>query len=490
MRKTKVILLLTIMYIVVNMLPELKGSSATKTDTEFERAVSYGFVSEALVKAKRSRAITWKEYCGVVYKTLANIDKEAANKWEKDAKRALKSNKKMKIYQGAFVIYRASEFVGENHVQTYRNYVGFANPFEVEIGNDREYNDFTEDTGEHDEWTYAETEFMNQPTIYRAAAWLYGFNRASYITYETLLPMDKLLGEPFSVEDAIRCAVRFYESREEFAEQYWLNRINKLEEQISMDSSEIGIDNIRKKILGSETQIVKSEKYIPGKTYTGTAYYVSNSGDDRNSGTSPEQAWQTLKRVEQEPLQPGDAVFFERGGIFRGALNKWSPENITYSAYGVGEKPVLTTSSENSAREECWKLYYEKDGVRIWKYYKDMFDCGTIIFDDNIAANKVLAKWSMEKKTWLDKKGKSFDVRKCLKEDLDFFSDDRDKYKSSDFSNGGKEVASSGPLYLRCDSGNPGKLYKDIELCALLENPIDENECYAEVLDVWENCVV
>lgn len=45
----------------------------------------------------------------------------------------------------------------------------------------------------------------------------------------------------------------------------------------------------RDAILNSTTEIKQSASFIPGETYTGTAYYVSNSGSDTNTGTSPEQ---------------------------------------------------------------------------------------------------------------------------------------------------------------------------------------------------------
>lgn len=73
----------------------------------------------------------------------------------------------------------------------------------------------------------------------------------------------------------------------------------------------------REAILTSKTQIVWDETLTPGETYTGTAYYVSNNGDDGNDGLSPETAWSTLDRVNNASLKYGDAVFFERGGIWR-----------------------------------------------------------------------------------------------------------------------------------------------------------------------------
>ena len=55
----------------------------------------------------------------------------------------------------------------------------------------------------------------------------------------------------------------------------------------------------REAIVNTSTEIVWSETFTPGETYAGTAYYVSNQGDDRNDGLSPETAWATLDRVNQ-----------------------------------------------------------------------------------------------------------------------------------------------------------------------------------------------
>lgn len=46
-------------------------------------------------------------------------------------------------------------------------------------------------------------------------------------------------------------------------------------------------------------------------------------------------------------LKSGDAVFFERGGLWRGYLD--CAEGVTYSAYGQGEKPRIYGSPENGA---------------------------------------------------------------------------------------------------------------------------------------------
>jgi len=79
-------------------------------------------------------------------------------------------------------------------------------------------------------------------------------------------------------------------------------------------------------------------------------YYVSPTGDDDNSGTSQAQAWHTTQRVNQasNSFGPGDNVYFERGGTFRGKIiiqqsgNPGSP--ISIGSYGSGPKPIISGS--------------------------------------------------------------------------------------------------------------------------------------------------
>lgn len=44
----------------------------------------------------------------------------------------------------------------------------------------------------------------------------------------------------------------------------------------------------------------------------GTTYYVSNTGDDKNDGLSPKNAWKTLEKVSGADLKYGDGVLCER----------------------------------------------------------------------------------------------------------------------------------------------------------------------------------
>lgn len=88
------------------------------------------------------------------------------------------------------------------------------------------------------------------------------------------------------------------------------------------------------------TLYIKSVSVTAGNTdpfapHTEVAtYYVSNSGDDANDGLSPETAWKTIARVNQDTYIPGDKILFERGG-------EW--ENTTLQPQGSGSAEAYIT---------------------------------------------------------------------------------------------------------------------------------------------------
>ncbi len=79
---------------------------------------------------------------------------------------------------------------------------------------------------------------------------------------------------------------------------------------------------------------------------TGADFYVSQStGSDTNSGTSPDDAWQTVAKVNGEIFNPGDTIHFQRGDLWDEDLDL-DPSGaaglpITIGAYGTGSPPVL-----------------------------------------------------------------------------------------------------------------------------------------------------
>ena len=84
-----------------------------------------------------------------------------------------------------------------------------------------------------------------------------------------------------------------------------------------------------------------------GFTANARTYYVSNSGDDSNSGTDASSPWQTLNKVNSfKGFVAGDNILFRRGDTFYGGITASnagrSGNPITYGAYGSGAKPLIT----------------------------------------------------------------------------------------------------------------------------------------------------
>lgn len=77
-------------------------------------------------------------------------------------------------------------------------------------------------------------------------------------------------------------------------------------------------------------------------TVFAATYYVKNDGNDNLSGTSDQQAWRTVGKVNKSKLNDGDMVLFKRGSVFADAtLGNPGASNITFADYGTGSKPVI-----------------------------------------------------------------------------------------------------------------------------------------------------
>jgi len=67
-------------------------------------------------------------------------------------------------------------------------------------------------------------------------------------------------------------------------------------------------------------------------------YYISPSGNDRNSGTSAQAAWRTIDKVNSTDLNPGDKVLFEAGHEYTANLL------LTDEDAGTAKQPVVIGS--------------------------------------------------------------------------------------------------------------------------------------------------
>ena len=58
----------------------------------------------------------------------------------------------------------------------------------------------------------------------------------------------------------------------------------------------------------------------------GMTYYVSNSGNDDQDGTTPETAWATVEKVNEQVFQPGDQILFKAGDVWAPSHEGYAPE--------------------------------------------------------------------------------------------------------------------------------------------------------------------
>ena len=100
-------------------------------------------------------------------------------------------------------------------------------------------------------------------------------------------------------------------------------------------------------------------------TATGTTYYVDSengNADENATGTSKDDAFKTLKQVNEVNLQPGDQVRFKRGSVFNGEALHFTKEDsgsadasVVISTYGdeSAARPQINTNGQGR-----WNLNY------------------------------------------------------------------------------------------------------------------------------------
>ncbi|MBO4693286.1 MAG: right-handed parallel beta-helix repeat-containing protein [Clostridia bacterium] len=93
-----------------------------------------------------------------------------------------------------------------------------------------------------------------------------------------------------------------------------------------------------------------------------------------------------------ENLSEGDAVLFERGGLWRvGDREKFLvPEGVIFGAYGKGDKPKFYGSFHNYADKSFW----EKESKNIWRIQLKGRNVGSIAFNETALLG--VKKWHFE----------------------------------------------------------------------------------------------
>ena len=114
-------------------------------------------------------------------------------------------------------------------------------------------------------------------------------------------------------------------------------------------------------------------------------YYVSGTGDDSNSGISPDDAWQTISKVNSCQLNPGDSILFNRGDCWRKQLIPQSGNYegyILYGAYGVGDKPLFLGSVKKNSQDD-----WLDTGNNIWSSGEPAVTGSELIYNPGFDVN-------------------------------------------------------------------------------------------------------
>lgn len=92
-----------------------------------------------------------------------------------------------------------------------------------------------------------------------------------------------------------------------------------------------------------------------------TTYYVSNSGDDTNSGLSPADPWSSINKINSSTFLPGDSILFNRNDTWNERLQVPTAGaiglNILFGAYGTGSKPIIDVLSNEASSITCYRSF-------------------------------------------------------------------------------------------------------------------------------------
>lgn len=463
-----------------------EANGAPIPSSEYDRGVWYGFLPEELMEVDPDNTVvTWKQYCTMLGNMIKCYRSESLSDWEKMTVGAPDTG--MKRDDAAIALLYAAKTIDLHYCNR--------------DGNDVYNSSYS--WGEHFSWDYPLFDWQNPIQLNGelgegydtsnaiAPAYWFLLGKISCITFQPMLELengDPNLESSLTCRDGIVSVVRLYES----VESVTIEVANKMLERVLQTEEGARIvaeaEARKSEILNSETKIIKSDTYIQGETYTGTAYYVSNNGNDAADGKSPETAWATIERLASVKFNFGDIIFFERGGTWRKANIPGSvryTEGLTLSAYGEGEKPKLIGSPESGTGAEKWTLYYEgQNGEKIWKFYNEMTDCSAIVLNGETTFKRDLAYWNGTEYLCIEDFSVSYSMETQMK-DMELFVElpyteapikENDETiagrlgRAFQFDENGNPLM--GPLYVRCDEGNPGELYEEIEFIAAYK-PVD-----------------
>lgn len=295
-----------------------------------------------------------------------------------------------------------------------------------------------------------------EPSGLDAACYYYNLGRVSLADGEHPFPIDRTInaipfGEAFTYADALLAVVRL---------------VCSTEYDYPVTETDAAFLTL------SERRRAEIEQASATPNVSGTVYYISNEGDDSGDGRSLETAWATPLRAARAELRPGDALLFRRGDTWylptedadgNPIMALELGEGVLAGAYGEGAKPVLRGDIPEANRSDFWELYYSSDGVKIWRAAETVRDVPVIVFNGGARYAAVIRPWLDAEENYILPGGEPFIVEEALYKDLTFCSlPDMDDPARGASPSGHTYVLMRGPLYLRCDAGNPAEVFEDV----------------------------
>jgi peptidoglycan/LPS O-acetylase OafA/YrhL len=138
-----------------------------------------------------------------------------------------------------------------------------------------------------------------------------------------------------------------------------------------------------------------------GGPATGTAYYLSPSGDDDNPGDSPAAAWKSLARASRQSFRPGDSILLEGGWTFPGTLH------LDADDAGTPGRPIVVGSYGNGratidAGDGCGVVVRNTLGVHVRNLLVVGSGPGTnrgsgIVFENSLAGDVKLPGMAIDR---------------------------------------------------------------------------------------------
>ncbi|CQR47243.1 O-GlcNAcase NagJ precursor [Paraliobacillus sp. PM-2] len=133
----------------------------------------------------------------------------------------------------------------------------------------------------------------------------------------------------------------------------------------------------------SQGHVFVSSNITQAANNNGRDYYISSvNGDNQHDASTPETAWETLDKLKEITLQPGDRILLESGSVFNGFIHfkdvHGTVDNpIVLSSYGEGDRPII-----NGNGEGVWYQDYGKQLDNPGHKYKG-YVSSTLLFYDS-----------------------------------------------------------------------------------------------------------